>query len=157
MRTLSKWMFIFTSLLWATFSHAQRAVPVPALTAYQQECSVCHFAYPPGLLPAESWKSITDNLPKHFSTHVLLNSDTQSLIANWLQANAINPDWVGTQIPPDSRITRADWWQQIHKPSKKLTAKVWKNPYIKSASNCAACHRGAPNGEYSAKTVLIPS
>jgi len=96
-------------------------------------------------------------LPKHFSSQVLLNSDTQSLIANWLQANAINPDWVGTKIPPDNRITQADWWQQIHKPSKKLTAKVWKNPYIKSASNCAACHRGAPNGQYSAKTVLIPS
>lgn len=157
MQTLSKWVFICMSLLWAAFGHAQRVVPVPALTAYQQECSVCHFAYPPGLLPAESWKSITDSLPKHFSSQVLLNSDTQSLIANWLQANAINPDWVGTKIPPDNRITQADWWQQIHKPSKKLTAKVWKNPYIKSASNCAACHRGAPNGQYSAKTVLIPS
>jgi hypothetical protein len=84
-------------------------------------------------------------------------SETASLIADWLQTNAVNPEWVGTQIPPDNRITRADWWQQIHKPSKKLTAKVWKNPYIKSASNCAACHRGAPNGQYSAKTVLIPS
>jgi hypothetical protein len=157
MKTWSKLMLLSSCLLWATFSHAQRVVPVPALTAYQQECSVCHFAYPPGLLPAQSWKSITDSLPKHFSTQVLLNSDTQSLIADWLQTNAVNPEWVGTQIPPDNRITRADWWQQIHKPSKKLTAKVWKNPYIKSASNCAACHRGAPNGQYSAKTVLIPS
>ena len=88
MQTLSKWVFICMSLLWATNSHAQRVVPVPALTAYQQECSVCHFAYPPGLLPAESWKSITDSLPKHFSTQVLLNSDTQSVIADWLQTNA---------------------------------------------------------------------
>ena len=44
MQTLSKWVFICTGLLWPTFSHAQRVVPVPALTAYQQECSVCHFA-----------------------------------------------------------------------------------------------------------------
>ena len=157
MQTMLKFMMGVLVLLSASLSHAQREVPVPALTAYQQECSVCHFAYPPGLLPAASWKSITDELPKHFATQVLLNSDTQSLIANWLQTNAINPEWVGTQLPSDNRITRADWWQQIHKPSKKLTAKVWKSPYVKSASNCAACHRGAPNGEYSAKTVLIPS
>ena len=44
MQTLSKWVFICTGLLWPTFSHAQRVVPVPALTAYQQECSVCQFA-----------------------------------------------------------------------------------------------------------------
>jgi mono/diheme cytochrome c family protein len=157
MQTLSKWVFICMSLLWATFSHAQRVVPAPALTAYQQECSVCHFAYPPGLLPAESWKSITDSLPKHFSTQVLLNSDTQSLIADWLQTNAVNPVWVGTQMPPDNRITRAEWWLGIHKVSKKLPAKVWKNLYVKSPSNCAACHRGAPSGEYNAKTVQISS
>ena len=45
MQTLSKWVFICMSLLWATFSHAQRVEPVPALTAYQQECSVCDFAH----------------------------------------------------------------------------------------------------------------
>ena len=157
MQTMVKFMMVVLGLLSASFSHAQRVVPVPALTAYQQECSVCHFAYPPGLLPPNSWRNITDALPKHFATNVLLNSDTQSLIASWLQTNAINPEWVGTQIPPDNRITRADWWLQIHKPSKKLTAKVWKSPYVKSPANCAACHRAAPNGEYSAKTVVIPS
>jgi mono/diheme cytochrome c family protein len=157
MQTLSKWVLMVISLLWVTFSHAQRVVPVPALTAYQQECSVCHFAYPPGLLPPNSWKNITEALPKHFTANVLLNSDTQSVIASWLQTNAINPEWVGTQMPPDNRITRADWWKQIHKPSKKLTAKVWKSPYVKSPANCTACHRGAPNGEYNAKTVVIPS
>ena len=36
MQTLSKWVFICMSLLWPTFSHAQRVVPVPALTAYHK-------------------------------------------------------------------------------------------------------------------------
>ena len=157
MRQFLQCVCIGVSLYGVSLSHAQRVVPVPSLTAYQQECSVCHFAYPPGLLPAASWKSITDNFPQHFATNVLLHSDTQVEIANWLQTNAINPDWVGTQMPSDNRITRSTWWLQIHKPSKKLTAKVWKNAYVKSPSNCAACHRGAPNGEYNAKTVLIPS
>ena len=157
MRSWTKLMVLCVGVCLAPFGHAQRTVPVPALTAYLQECSVCHFAYPPGLLPAAAWKNITDGLPKHFAANVLLNSDTQSVIASWLQTKAINPEWVGTQMPPDNRITRADWWQQIHKPSKKLTVKVWKSPYVKSPSNCAACHRGAPSGEYNAKTVLIPS
>lgn len=157
MRTWTNLMVLCLGVWFAPVSHAQRTVPVPALTSYLQECSVCHFAYPPGLLPAAAWKNITDGLPQHFAASVLLNSDTQSAIANWLQANAINPEWVGTQMPPDNRITRAEWWLGIHKVSKKLPAKVWKNLYVKSPSNCAACHRGAPSGEYNAKTVLIPS
>ena len=157
MRTWTKLLVLGLTTWCASVSYAQRTVPVPALTAYQQECTVCHFAYPPGLLPAAAWKNITDGLPQHFATSVLLNSDTQSAIADWLQTQAVNPDWVGAQMPPDNRITRADWWLKIHKPSKKLPAKVWKNLYVKSPSNCAACHRGAPSGEYNAKTVLIPS
>ena len=157
MRSWTKLMVLCVGVCLAPFGHAQRTVPVPALTAYQQECSVCHFAYPPGLLPAAAWKNITDALPKHFAANVLLNSDTQSVIASWLQTKAINPEWVGTQMPPDNRITRAEWWLGIHKVSKKLPAKVWKNLYVKSPANCAACHRGAPSGEYNAKTVLIPS
>ncbi len=153
----SKSMLFLLTMAMASVVHAQRVVPVPVLTAYQQECSVCHFAYPPGLLPPAAWQNIMDAMPKHFSTQVLLNSDTQAVIAQWLQTQAINPDWVGSQMPPDNRITRADWWQLIHKPSKKLTAKVWKSPYVKSPSHCEACHRGAPTGEYNAKTAGIPS
>ena len=52
MKTSVKFMMVVLVLLSPSFSHAQREVPVPALTAYQQVCSVCHFAYPPGLLPA---------------------------------------------------------------------------------------------------------
>jgi hypothetical protein len=123
MRTGTKLMLLCVGVWFAPVSHAQRTVPVPALTAYQQECSVCHFAYPPGLLPAAAWKNITDGLPKHFAANVLLNSDTQSAIAHWLQTKAINPEWVGEQMPPDNRITRAEWWLGIHKVSKKLPAK----------------------------------
>ena len=53
MQTLSKWVLIVISLLWPTFSHAQRVVPVPALTAYQQECSVCYFAHHRGAATGE--------------------------------------------------------------------------------------------------------
>ena len=38
-------MAVALGLLSATFSHAQRVVPVPALTAYQQERSAYDFAH----------------------------------------------------------------------------------------------------------------
>ena len=38
-------------------AHAQVSVPIPAFTPYTQQCTVCHFAYPPGMLPAASWKN----------------------------------------------------------------------------------------------------
>ena len=45
MQTMLKFMMGVLVLLSASFSHAQREVPVPALTAYQQEYSVCYFAH----------------------------------------------------------------------------------------------------------------
>ena len=62
MQTLSKWVFICMSLLWPTFSHAQRVVPVPALTAYQQECSVYDFAHHRGA-PSGEYSAKTVLIP----------------------------------------------------------------------------------------------
>ena len=62
MQTLSKRVFICTGLLWPTFSHAQRVVPVPALTSYQQECSVCDFAHHRGA-PSGEYSAKTVLIP----------------------------------------------------------------------------------------------
>ena len=62
MQTLSKWVFICTGLLWPTFSHAQRVVPVPALTVYQQECSVYDFAHHRGA-PSGEYSAKTVLIP----------------------------------------------------------------------------------------------
>ena len=35
-------------------AQAQVSVTIPAFTPYTQQCNVCHFAYPPGMLPAAS-------------------------------------------------------------------------------------------------------
>jgi hypothetical protein len=51
MQTLSKWVLMVISLLWVTFSHAQRVMPVPALTAYQHfaaNCTACNRGAPNG-------------------------------------------------------------------------------------------------------------
>jgi hypothetical protein len=38
----------------------QQASPVTPLPKYRQECAACHIAYPPGMLPADSWRRILE-------------------------------------------------------------------------------------------------
>ena len=49
------------------------AMPRQILPAYQQECAACHLAYPPGMLPAPSWKRIMGGLEHHYGTDASLD------------------------------------------------------------------------------------
>ena len=62
MKTSLKFMAVALGLLSATFSHAQRVVPVPALTVYQQECSVYDFAHHRGA-PSGEYSAKTVLIP----------------------------------------------------------------------------------------------
>ena len=46
----------------------RRASRAPLLPEYTQECTSCHLAFPPDLLPAASWWRILDNLTGHYGT-----------------------------------------------------------------------------------------
>ena len=62
MKTSLKFMAVALGLLSATCSHAQRVVPVPALTVYQQECSVYDFAHHRGA-PSGEYSAKTVLIP----------------------------------------------------------------------------------------------
>ena len=62
MQIMSKLMMVVLVLLSASFSHAQREVPVPALTSYQQECSVYDFAHHRGA-PSGEYSAKTVLIP----------------------------------------------------------------------------------------------
>ena len=49
---------------------------VPVLPRYQQECAACHIAYPPRMLPAESWRRVLNGLPNHFGTDASLDAES---------------------------------------------------------------------------------
>ena len=131
------------------------AAPVPLLPTYQQECGSCHTAYPPGMLPAASWKRLTSNLPNHFGTDASLDPKTLAELATWLDRHA--GTYRKTQreaaAPPEDRITRAAWFQREH---REVRAATWTSPAVKSASNCAACHTQADQGDYSERHIRIP-
>ena len=146
------WLCVIS--LFGASAHALVTVPIPAFTPYTQQCSVCHAAYPPGMLPAGSWKKMLDEMPQHFTGQVMINLDTQNEISQWLQAHAGTFALVAEE-PPQHRITLSVWWQKIHL-NNKLPAAVWKKPSVSKGAACVACHQAAAKGEFDAKMVQVP-
>ena len=129
----------------------QRASRVPPLPLYQQECGACHVAYPPTLLPANSWRRVMAALPKHFGVDASLDGVSHAQIAAWLAAN-VGVSRRGREEPPQDRITRAAWFVHEH---GEIATSTWKSPQVKSAANCAACHTQANQGAFDERDVRI--
>lgn len=119
---------------------------------YVQECGACHTAYPPALLPKESWQRLMGSLDKHYGTDASLDAAAQKSIGDWVLAHA-GSGKRARSAPPEDRITRGDWFIREHREVPKA---AWTRPAIKSASNCSACHRGANEGDYDEDRVSIP-
>lgn len=130
----------------------ERAAPQPLLPKYRQECSACHLAYPPGMLPAASWQRLLAGLPRHFGTDASLDAPTVRELSAWLTANAATGRRAEA-APPDDRITRSAWFVREH---REIAAAVWQRPAVKDPSNCAACHAGAEQGVFDEHNVRIP-
>lgn len=131
----------------------ERATPrVPLLPQYQQECAACHMAYPPGLLPAASWRRLLGNLPRHYGTDASLDAATLGQLERWLTANAGTYKRV-REAPPQERITRSPWFLRKH---DEIAPATWKLAQVKSASNCIACHTRADQGDFNERYIRIP-
>jgi len=139
-------------LLCAPAVAEDRASASARLPAYQAECAACHMAYPPGLLGAKSWQQIMGGLSKHFGADASLDATNTKAIGEWLSKHA------GTgrrfsELPPDNRITKSTWFVRQH---NEVRASVYKRTAVGSASNCAACHQGAADGNFDEDEVRIP-
>jgi hypothetical protein len=154
-RTLRHGRFaVVAALALATMAHAdgQARAPIPLLAAYKQECSACHVAYPPGLLPPASWARILSTLPRHYGTDASLDAPTVTALSTWLNANA-GGSRRGGEAPPEDRITRSAWFVRKH---DEVPPAAWKRAAVRSPSNCAACHAGADQGDFDEHRVRIP-
>jgi len=140
------------ALAFACAAHADgMAVPAHTPAAYTQECSACHTAYPPGLLPAASWKRIMGSLDKHYGTDASLDDKAVAELSRWLQANA--GTYKRAVDTPDARITSAAWFVRKH---REVEAHTWKLRSVGGPFNCTACHAGAVRGDFSERNVRIP-
>lgn len=118
---------------------------------WQAECSACHIAYPPGMLPAASWQAIMGSLDKHFDTDASLDAKVVAEILPFLQQNAAPEKTPKNPDKPVLRITETAWFKGQH---DEVSAIVWQR--VKSPANCAACHTTADKGNFSEDNVRIP-
>jgi len=110
------------------------------------ECSECHMAYPPGLLPAASWQAIMGSLSDHFGEDASLAPEAVTEITGYLVANAGGPRRGDDPAHPAPRISEAPWFQREHRARTFEWAQT--TPTIGSISNCAGCHRSAERGYF---------
>lgn len=119
---------------------------------WKAECGSCHVAYPPSMLPAESWRAVMAGLDKHFGADASVDTKTAAEVGAFLEKNA-GRSWETSSKKPTLRVTETAWFRHEH---DEIGASVWKNPKVKTASNCVACHGGAEQGNFDEHGVRIP-
>ena len=124
------------------------AVPPGALPLYAKECGSCHLAYPPHLLPAQSWTKVMAGLDKHFGANAELDAESRATIERWLVERARKSLVDGAPL----RATELPWFARKHRKVKDAVSR----PSIKSLANCAACHTGADSWDFDEDGVRIP-
>lgn len=149
-------MALMGAALWPATAHAggHRRLAVPLPRAYVQECAGCHMAYPPGLLPAASWRRMMGRLDEHYGSDASIDEATVRQLSEWLQTHAGTGKRVRAEPPPpDDRITRSAWFARKH---DEVAPATWRRASIRSAANCMACHPGAERGDFDDDAVRVP-
>jgi hypothetical protein len=131
------------------FADERRMLPLSPAEEWRMECTTCHMAYPPRMLPAASWRKMMTNLDKHFGSDASLDDLEVRKITRYLEANAAK-NWRGAV--PD-RISETPHFKREH---RRIAADVIQRPAIRSLGNCVACHAGAEKGDFEEDRVRIP-
>lgn len=129
-------------------------LPLPASTpaSYKTECGSCHLAYPPALLGAADWRRTLSGLKDHFGSDAELSPTQKQEIAAFLERNAGNAGKLGNAGEPP-RISNTARFVRKH---DEIPKRFWRDPRVKSAANCEACHTHAADGRYSEHDIAIP-
>lgn len=140
-------------VLLPALSHAD-GIPRVTDPLYLQECGSCHVPYPPRLLSGRSWNSVLDGLGQHFGTDASLDDQTAQRLRQYLTRNAGQRNTDSSNGKPQLRITQTGWFVREHQ--EELPPGIWKNPAVKSASNCGACHTRAADGVFNEDDIRLP-
>ena len=91
-------------------------------------------------------------LGHHFGSDASLDAASTAEILTFLEKNASRRKLKTVATPP-LRITETSWFKREH---DEVPAATWKNPLVKSAANCAACHVEAEQGNFSERSLRLP-
>ncbi len=129
-------------------------LPLPADTpaSYRSECGSCHLPFAPMLLSGPDWKKVVGNLDRHYGDKASLDANTRSEIEAYLQRHAGGGNRVGGAGDPP-RITATEWFRREH---REVSAALWRDPRVKTAANCAACHSRAEEESFRSREIKLP-
>jgi len=129
-------------------------MPMAGNAKWKEECGSCHLAYPPRFLSAESWRAMMSGLDKHFGSNASLDPAVATEIGDFLEKNASTKQHKSSNgIEPPLRISDTSWFKSEH---REVSSGMWKNPKVKSPSNCSACHTKAESGSFNEHDVRMP-
>lgn len=139
-----------------------RGLPQATNAKWLAECTSCHMAYLPGLLPERSWRKMMGGLDDHFGENASLDPLTQKEITDFLVKNSADrvPNRRSTKIlnsiPAKAAPLRVSETAYFTRKHDEIKPDVWKRQKIGSKANCLACHPNAEKGNYSEDEVKIP-
>ncbi len=116
---------------------------------YIEECGACHLAYPPPLLPDQTWDAIMAGLEDHFGENAEVDEETAQHILEYLHMHSLGKGKPSTMskmmrnIPenPPLRITEFPAFIDAHAEIKEqLGIEEFEEGFL---SPCADCHRQA--------------
>jgi len=137
--------------------------PLPDNETWRSECSDCHIAYHPVLLPARSWQKIMTEQDQHFEEDLMLEQETIAEITQFLVKNASESGLTeaahksNQEIPVDqtpTRITESAYWKRHH---DDIDDRYWKLESVANKINCDACHYDAEQGWFEDSNMELPS
>lgn len=131
---------------------ADGARAAPPNAAYAAECGSCHVAYPPGLMPAASWRALMAGLDRHFGADASLEPRLARDIGAYLETHAATGKRAAGAAT-SLRITESTWFLRKH---REVSAAAWKRPAVGGPANCAACHPAASAGRFDEHDVRMP-
>jgi hypothetical protein len=150
---------------WAVSLERHKEVSPVSLPRYAEECSSCHYAYPPGLLPEASWRSLlaVPALPDHFGENIEMKEAVRAELLEYAVRNAADHSLskrsrsivasVASGVAP-LRITEVPYIRRKHRTIPQDP--IGKNPKVKSLAFCDACHTRAEAGDLDDEGVVIP-
>ncbi len=115
---------------------------------WRNECGSCHVPYPPQLLGAPSWRAIMGGLDRHFGSDASVDAAAAKEIGAFLERSA-GPDRRASDGRLALRVTETAWFVREHGEHGALRSSA-------RPSDCAACHRGAADGDFGERTLRVP-
>ena len=149
-----KRLCLITLLAVALPAFADR-LPLPPDTpaSFKAECGSCHLAYPPALLGAADWRRVMATLDKHFASDATVDARQKQEIGAFLEKNAGKAGTAPNLAGEPPRISKTARFVRKH---DEIPARFWRDPRVKSAANCEACHTHAATGRFSEHDIAIP-